>query len=405
MRGNLRQAIDLIDHGIALAEDDDERLDLLIEKARYLGEVGAVDEAIRILDRCDSLNADERRSAAVTIERAKIALSLDRVEDAKQKAPQDFDGLGESIQYEAASLLGGIAATEGRLADAGRWTAQAQDLADSSGRASRQLTARRRRAIVLGLRGRVAEALSLNRYVHDRYRQLGYRKGIIESGLNLLFLMRWTGDLVEGVALGYELLAIPPEPTWTAMTLTNLADLELELGRSDASDGLAERAAHLPEAALSWALTDAHILLARSALDRRDVAAVQANLDAAVGTPALPEHRLALETIAMDLARLTGDEVAFAHHRAVARALLETPPDGLRVGEERRLVLSEDLPPATVRTKLDRLLDRALSGGMKLEEARLLMALGRHDEARAIFEQTQCGRGLRELERQLSLRS
>jgi tetratricopeptide (TPR) repeat protein len=408
MRGDLSEAVELIDHGLALAKDDGERLQLLIEKARYLGEVGNFDEAAALLDRCEGLNDDHDRAKEIAIERAKIAMSWDDL-DAAHRYVQglgDVRSLPEPAGYEGASLIAGLAATEGRLADAATWAAVAQELADESGRASRQLTARRHTALVLLFSGRVREAQELTRHVFDRYVELGYRKGIIETGVNLLYTSRWTGDLLEARACGERVMETKPDPLWGATALTNISEIEYELGNIEAAEELALRAIEMPESSLTWARVSAHLQLARFALSRGDASTAREHANAGRGTPALAEHSLRAETMLMEAAILADRPSEAREHWTSAQALVTDVSPVLRADEERRLILASDLSVDEMTTALEGLLTRVQDAGLRLEEARTLLSLGvliaplrerYFADAEKLFSDTACARGLEEL--------
>jgi hypothetical protein len=94
-------------------------------------------------------------------------------------------------------------------------------------------------------------------------------------------------------------------------------------------------------------------------------------------------------------------------HRTEAASLLSIPAGAFKAPHDRRVLTALGGSTDQTRNALNALLARARSMSLRLEEGRILVALGsvdrecadRHfDEARRIFGDCACDRGLAELE-------
>ncbi len=122
-RGDLVEALRMIDHALTLAGDDRaSRPALLLEKVRLHRRLGRPDEALRALSWADRVaqGADSRLLVRMEIERGGILCDLDRHGEVK-KLPGSLRKAAVSLPRERARLLcleGRVAAGLGRLEEA-----------------------------------------------------------------------------------------------------------------------------------------------------------------------------------------------------------------------------------------------------------------------------------------------
>jgi tetratricopeptide (TPR) repeat protein len=410
--GEAEAALEAIEEALDMDPDPSTRDALLLCKAQRLGEGDRIDAVESVLD--DLLpNAEPEIAARALVLRAWLAFGHgDAMRSTEAIAAlNQVDCRLPEIEFERMSLAGGVAAHSGEFRRAHELLVQAHEIAQSLGRVSLQLVAGRRIGVMLLLTGEIGESFGVLYAVYEKYKSLGLVVGQLETAVNLLTCALQRGELERGREIAREALTLTTEPAWLAMLLANSTQLEIEMGSLDAAGELIDRLAGIERTAPPWVvftrgLCWANLLIARGDFDAayRELERQRASLAGGSETELVLIDGAQGEVLrAMD----RWDE-AFEHAAAAFARRRETE-FYVRLQIERGFaaIVSERDPTAGV-SQLLGVLKAARQSGMRLEEARCLVALAEADqanrsvhfaEARAIFERCGAKLGLQELER------
>lgn len=313
------------------------------------------------------------------------------------------------VRYEIASVKAGLAARLGEFGEAEREVLQATLAARRLGSVQRELIARRRQALVYLLKGAVGEAYELGCSVQRRYEELGCVAGQLENGANLLRVAYLRGEVLEGHRLAARLERLSASDSLNLLIRANALPLKFEVGLLE--ETIAEATLLLDRSdAPGWMRVCALQMLAAGCMDGEEIDVARARLmrarSIASSEAGADEVELVLGGL-LELAAIEGDAAA-------ARELIDEmdrlqPTTTIVRSHADRLVASAmalwDRPRA--RAVLEVCLHRSRQMGLRLEEARVRLALGSLDpanaaehfaEAERIFEACGCVRGLKELD-------
>jgi class 3 adenylate cyclase/tetratricopeptide (TPR) repeat protein len=412
--GDVGTAIALAEEALRYEPSQSTRDALLLAKARRLGEADRVDEVDVVLSELMTLTRDPEILGPALAMRAWLALGRQDI-DVAEEAVTRLSALGNvsnDVAYERASLVGGIAAARGEFKAAHEAVRRAQTIAEELGKVETVLVARRRVGVTAYLAGAIREGYENLYGVFTSYRELGSVIGQLETAVNLTTCALVSGEFESGREVAMHCLSLTEEPAWRAMLLANLSGIEIELGNFTEVATLLDQLAAVEEHAPPWCglvrrTTEANLLCAEGKWDEADLLVAEIVAEA---RSQLREGELAyLELLHADIAVALElwDEASERSARALAR--LDSSEALIAVQIERNAALIEARrDPRQARSRLEAAHRRAKDGGMRLEEARCLVAIGEIDrdkrssvfaEAREIFERCGCQRGLQELER------
>jgi class 3 adenylate cyclase/tetratricopeptide (TPR) repeat protein len=410
LQGDPDEAVHILEVASARATPP-ERLEILLTKAREFADMGRIAEAESVLGNC-STEVGIEESKAYLLLRGRVAFERQDLEEAERRLAQlgDFSSLGPELGFEAASLRAGILATVGDLDGAEMLALQAQTFADQLGRTTDQLTARRHVALICLLKGCVREAYELTLSVYQRYAQLGFRAGQLEAGINLLHVSHFVGELEVASRVAAEAAALAPSPLLRSLVLANWSVIEYERNNLDEALTLASETIELCREIEIWPAVTAHLTTACVAIARDDALGAMSELKAAevlASRAGRDVERALLKSCLAAATAKTGDVVGAV---ALAREALHTEVALDRVTKTQLQRSYGELVSQFDRPEGARVLAETLVNtqqmGLRLEEGRVLVALGSLDdersseyfaEAEQIFRECGCHRGLAEL--------
>jgi hypothetical protein len=323
----------------------------------------------------------------------------------------DIRELPPGIGFEAASLFAGVLALRGDLDAAETWALHAQAIADRLGRISYQLTARRHVALICLFKGCIREAHALMESVFNQCRRLEFMAGKVATAINLMHLKHLLGALEEAAEVGDEMLDAGLGELWTAEVAANLAVIKSEQGRFDEGEALALMALSV-EGLPSWARTSAQTVLAHIASEREGTLEGMRALRVAfeeASEQGWTKERGLYATALAQYALESGEDATASEYLAEASSAL-AGVDEPNVAFFRRIqamALATSNPDLAL-LRLRELIGDARQMGLRLEEGRLLLAVGEIDneesgrwfnDAEAIFEECGCGGGMLEVVR------
>jgi len=414
LTGEIDRAVQLVDEALAHDPCTEVRHDLLLAKAKRLAEADRAPDVAGLLSEILEATDDPAVTAPALVLQAWLALGRQDVDSARAAAERlRNDGPPTPrIDFERASLLGGVAATVGEFALSHQYALEAQSIAEELGHVPSLLTARRRVGVTLRLLGSAREAYRVLSEVFDEYKRLGFVVGQLETAVNLVGCSVHCGELRGGRAVAEQALELSHEPAWRAMLLATLGQIETELGNCERAKDVVRELVELEREAPPWVgdlrrICELNLLCYESQWETAEAAAIEA---IARLRPAGRDGDIGmLELIHAEIAANCGswDEAFTRVTRAMAR--LESCEVCVSVQIERLFGLTlahRDSEAGKARIEASLSVCRRL--GLELEEARCLVALGQVDDgirresfagARRIFSRTGCRFGLLELER------
>lgn len=323
------------------------------------------------------------------------------------------DLIPSHLELDRTSLWAGYMAQRGEFEEAEGWAMRAVKVAEGSGEFGVILKAKRLLGVIQLILGDLVDSRTLLERVFEDAMSSGYTVRANEAIANLLCAHLLLGELTEGAARGYEAVEWLHVPGWRAALLANLGATELELGLiQDAENHLLEcidLGQNEDEARLFGAL--ASTFLAGLDLDRDDVASSEERARYSLDVSKAMEGRLdvvlkARAQLAECALRREDAAEAQDHARAAvdlaARCDRAEAPLAWRVLGRTETALGRE----SARETLTKALEMSQAMGMRLEEARALVALGKLDgdpqsphfhRARELFAACGSERGLAEL--------
>jgi tetratricopeptide (TPR) repeat protein len=411
--GDIDGAKSLIDEVARVVTGSQATIDLMVFKAKLLVECGELDEASELLDWCLGMKVTsqvEQRlialSAQVSLRRqelVRVRTSLERL------APVS---MSSEIGFEIASLWAGYLAATGDFVAARSWGEQAVAAAQALGRINLDLRSRRQLGVLEMLNGRLRAAHSLLTDVFQTSSELSFSIGLLESGVNLMHVEYLLGALPESELIALKIARLSDSPFWQGFIRSNLASVKFEANALGEAESLAKSVLEHGVALTSLPpRIGARGTLSRIHIARRNWESAETELhEAAAETSKLPGRdglRLSIRTAASELAWHRGDwdralkeaEEAEEFLGHVERPLHVTV---LRLKGMALAKMSREQGAQVLRHahSLSRVME------MKLEEARILMALGACEpsessrcfkEAAAVFRRCRSERGLFEV--------
>lgn len=412
MRGDDRSAIELLDEAIDRGCAGQDLFEVLLGKARLLGEGGRTTDAESIIQRCLELTDDEANTVRAVVLRGEIALSLQDFDLARQCVDElnSCGALPLDVEFDVASLAAGVSTGLSDLKAAERYATRAQSLADQLGRLTTQLKATRRLAVICAFQGDVRRAYALSREVYARCSELQFSAGRLDSAVNVLQTAYLTGELNEAISIGQSELASPSlTGLWDGMVSANLLAVFHDLNEMNTVVELAHRILALDVELPGWVIQVARLGLIGVALATNDFDEARDQLRrASLGTPHQSARTRSVELLTRaEIANVSGDRDAALKAAADAYSLREALDRVSCVQTERLCAWIQRHDVSNIVERVTSTLQAARQMGLRLEEARCLVLLGslqpeHSDEyfaqAREIFEDCGCKRGLIELE-------
>jgi tetratricopeptide (TPR) repeat protein len=409
--GHVQKSLQLLDLALESESDDAERGALLVAKAEQLADFGKSSEASEVLWEVVKLEGDLAVRGKALTRLGMLALARQDVGEAQWCVDLCVNQLrtDQSSAFEIASLAAGIHATRGELELAEIAALKAQAISDRSGRVKDQLEARRHVAIVCMLKGAMREAFELQRQVYESCDQFHLAVPKLDAGVNVITFANLVGELEYGKRVGDELLSTDLGASWIGIG-SNLAGILIEFDDVDAAERLALNVLDNGSRADNWERTIARRMFgicrqlcgdydgAREAFTVARNDALQLQLPSEVAFDDV--HLAQLSYLEGRFDRVREESIKgltdLGHLDAISRAIVEG----------RHLALL-GLLSESVGEQLEEILRRVQQMGLRLWEARTLIALGSvnpdrseqyFNHARQIFEECGCKRGLAELE-------
>ncbi len=412
--GKADEAISLIDEAHSLSgipERVRERLSLA--KATRLSEVDRADEAQKSLSELLIVAEAPEIIGPALVLRGWIALGQQDL-DVARTATDALARLAADtaeMRFEVASLAGGLAAHAGDFSLAYEKLEEAQLIAEEMDRLPAKLIASRRVGVALRFLGRVRESFDTLLAVLKAYREVGSVVGVLETAVNVVGCALHLGELEIGRRVAVDALGLTDEPSWRAMLISSLVGIESELGRESLTTGLLNELKTLEINAPPW-VRDARVMVEAECLASAGKWVAARELVRTYRTE--PHSGRDGETAALDVTRAAiASRLGLCEEAEdfVAQALKRLPAceSCSAVVVQRscaEVLLRLDKPEG--RFPLHAALESARRFGMRLDEARCLVALGEFEpdgreqnfaDARRIFEECGCKLGLQELER------
>lgn len=401
---------------LASATSGSQRAIALLEIARTDHELHSGAAAKEACVKALNQEPDQDTEAALMLLLAKIALREEDLTEAERlltAVRERFWSMPAHLELDGAALWLGYMAQRGRFEEAEDWAMRAVKLAEESGEFGHILRAKRDLGVIKLVLGHLDESRTLLERVFEDAMSSGHSVRANEAVANLVCVHAVLGELTRGGALGRDALDWLQVPTWRAVLLLNLGHVELEQGLMREADARFLECVEIGKREDSAKLIGvlASIFLAALDLDRGNVAASERLASDALRVSATLEGRLDV----MLRARVQLAEIALK--RGAAEDALRHASLGVELSREcdrteaplawRVLGMTEiALGLERARETLTKALEMSRAMGMRLEEARALVALGKLDgdpqsphfhRARELFAACGSERGLAEL--------
>ena len=412
--GDIEGAVALIEELVRKASDPAERLDLLALKGDLLTGAGQLADAGAVLQKCLARADAGPERQRILSRMAQLSLRRQDLQEARRFLDQLDDNIPYDVELsiEIASVWAGYLAATGDFIAARTWGVQAEGLARSLGRASIELKTQRQLGVLQLLNGRVGAGFALLKEAFDRASEIGFTRGVLESGVNLVHAAYLLGELAVSEDVSRRMLDLNDAAFWEGFVKSNLAAIRFERNDFEAAEEMAHRVLSLGVQVTSPApRIAARSVIAKVRRAEGEWESAEEELQLAMAEARLLGGRSgllgSLRTELGELALARGD-----WQQALVEA--DAANDGLQFVEKPMHVAPRRLKGmATVRSDIEmgrsilndvRNMCRVME--MKLEEARTLVAIGACSpsmseavfaQAREIFNACGCERGLIEL--------
>lgn len=395
-----------------------QRANVMLEMARVDHHLGEGHLATDMCAEALKLGPDVETEAGLLLLLSRIALREGRWREATERLSEveaRFGALPKHLELERMILRAGHElSARGDFRAAESLAGKALAVAEESGGFGEVLTAKRLVGVIQVFLGRLSGARSVLEEVFEGAIASGHRVLAQQTVSNLACAHLLLGELERGASVGREAVQWLDAPEWKAPLLFNLGEIELERGDTAYGErALREcmRIASKGGDSLVWrglALTS----LAGLELSRGEPGESRARAEEALMLSQRFEGRLDVRLKAMEkLAQASlrqGEEREALEFARVAVAVSERCDLSEAPAAWRVLGLAECAAGTAERARsaLTRAVELAQSMGMRLEEARALVALGSLDadpqsphfhRAREIFAECGSERGLAEL--------
>lgn len=359
---------------------------------------------------------DCETAAALTLLLAKIALREDdlaEVERLLDGVDRDFGSMSPRLEVDRASLWAGYLVKRGDLEGAADWATRAVKHAEECSEFGVTLRAKRDLGLIEAILGRLHDSRRLLERVFEDAMAAGYTIRAQEAVGNLLYAYLLLGNLHRGAILGRDALEWVSTPRWRTLLLDNLARIELERGLPERAEEYLLECSEVGEGEAEARLTEALALTRMASLDlyRGDIGSSEERARRALEISGTLQGRLDVMVEAQiqlaEIALKRGAGVEALDH-AVLAVEATRKSDKCEVPRAWRVLSMSEvaLGRESARETLTKALEMSQAMGMRLEEARALVALGKLDgdpqsphfhRARELFAACGSERGLAEL--------
>lgn len=403
------KALAVLEDALKISSDGDERTELQLARAKTLAESGRLSNAYDLVDGLSGRAQRPDLDAQVRLLKGRIALEWGDLRVAAREA-LSLEGhtLAPTLAFELSSLRAGVYAFQGNLEAAEEWALRSEESAVQSGSLASQLVAKRHVALICLLKGCVRESYELTKQVYDQYVAIGFEAGQLETSVNLAHLSSLVGELDVGSEVAESALLRSPGPYLETLLSANLAGLKFESGEVAEAEAIARRLLSTRDEFPSWTSSSAHLVVVGALLLRGDQAGAAAQLQTAVSAVKSDAEIALMRTTQAEVMLSQGNLQEALSFAQAARALAGRLERVVELRSDRVCALVEAMNGSDDgRLRLEANAKEARRMGLRLEEARALVALGSLDpdssehhfaEAQRIFEACGCRTGLAELE-------